>query len=151
GILALQGLPLHAQQTTTDTALDNDEEEDEPVVLSPFVVDSTQDRGYAATSTLAGTRIRTDLADIGSSISVITPEMLQDLGAKNNETILAYALNTEVGGVYGNFSGGVSQGASIRETNLFANPNSNTRVRGLSSADNTRNYFITDVPWDGYI
>ena len=105
GILALQAVPLHAQQTTTDNALDDEEEQDEPVVLSPFVVDSTQDRGYAATSTLAGTRIRTDLADVGSSIYVITREMLTDLGATNNETVLAYAVNTEVGGSRGNFSG----------------------------------------------
>src|SRR5690606_38642254 len=27
----------------------------------------------------------------------------------------------------------------------------NTRVRGLTSADNTRDYFLTDIPWDGYI
>jgi len=32
----------------------------------------------------------------------------------------------------------------------LAQPNNNTRVRGLTSADNTRNYFRTDVPWDGY-
>ena len=25
-----------------------------------------------------------------------------------------------------------------------------TRVRGLDSADNTRNYFISDIPWDGF-
>ena len=29
-------------------------------------------------------------------------------------------------------------------------PNTNTRVRGLDAADNTRNFFITDIPWDSY-
>lgn len=122
---------------------------DEVLELSPFVVDSTDDRGYQATNTLAGTRIRTDLADVGSSISVITAEMLQDLGAKNNETVLSYAVNTEVGGPRGNFSGGVKSG-TYQEQDLFVNPNGNTRVRGLTSADNTRNYFLSDIPWDGY-
>ncbi|HLP24770.1 MAG TPA: hypothetical protein VK477_03770, partial [Acidobacteriota bacterium] len=27
----------------------------------------------------------------------------------------------------------------------------NTRVRGLDAADNTRDYFLTEIPWDGYI
>ncbi|HRE82425.1 MAG TPA: hypothetical protein PLN52_15370, partial [Opitutaceae bacterium] len=119
------------------------------VVLNPFVVDVSRDRGYQATSTLAGTRIRTDLADVGSSISVVTKEMLSDLGATNNETVLAYTVNTEVGGPRGNFSGGVKS-TTYQEQDLFVNPNGNTRVRGLTSADNTRNYFLSDIPWDGY-
>ncbi len=36
------------------------------------------------------------------------------------------------------------------ESSHFTNPNQNTRVRGLTSADNTRDYFLTDIPWDGY-
>ncbi|HEU5078986.1 MAG TPA: TonB-dependent receptor plug domain-containing protein [Opitutaceae bacterium] len=121
------------------------------ITLSPFVVDASADRGYQASTTLAGTRIRTNLADVGSSISVITSEMLSDLGATNNETVLAFALNTEVGGPRGNFTGGVPQSSgTYSEYQLFTNPSTNTRVRGLSSADNTRNFFRTDVPWDSY-
>src|SRR5690606_7531025 len=41
-------------------------------------------------------------------------------------------------------------GAQLNETGRFANPNQNTRVRGLASADNARDYFLTDIPWDGY-
>ena len=137
-------------QAVTRGAVDADDE-DSTVVLSPFVVDTTQDRGYAATSTLAGTRIRTSLADIGSSISVMTKEFLRDVNANDNESALLYALNTEVGGPRGNFSGGVT--VSTQNTNelaLFSNPSANTRVRGLTSADNTRNYFLSDIPWDGY-
>ena len=29
-------------------------------------------------------------------------------------------------------------------------PQNNTRVRGLEAADNTRDYFLTDIPWDSY-
>lgn len=123
----------------------------DPIILSPFNVDASRDRGYQAASTLAGTRIRTNLADIGSSVSVMTEEFLRDIGATDNESALMYALNTEVGGPRGNFSGGVS--VSTQNTNelaLFSNPSGNTRVRGLTNADNTRNYFLSDVPWDGY-
>ncbi len=47
-------------------------DDEETIQLTPFEVTSTQDKGYQATETLAGTRIRTDLKDVGSAISVIT-------------------------------------------------------------------------------
>lgn len=141
--LAFSGANSLVAQESTDA-------NEEVFELSPFAVSGEENVGYRATSSLAGTRFRTELSDIGSSISVLTEEFLTDLGATDNETVLAYAVNTEVGGPRGNFSGGVSQGTVARESSLFANPNGNTRVRGLNSADNTRNYFTTDIPWDGY-
>jgi Ca-activated chloride channel family protein len=51
-----------------------------PIALSPFVVNEAQDKGtYTANSTLAGTRVRTDLKDVASSISVATSQFLQDV------------------------------------------------------------------------
>ena len=49
-----------------------------PVTLTPFVVAESEDRGYAATSTLAGTRLRTDLRDVGAAISVVTAQFMAD-------------------------------------------------------------------------
>ncbi len=138
----------HAQSAPADTATSG--EENEVVVLSPFTVSSSRDRGYQAADTLAGTRIRTDLADVGSAISVVTKEFLQDIGATDNESLLAYVVGTEVGGPRGNFSGAAIGSERTEEQGGFGNPNANTRVRGLTAADNTRNYFLTDVPWDGY-
>ncbi len=143
---------LHAQGTPPSAPSAGSEQADtETVILSPFVVDSSEDVGYQATSTLAGTRIRTDLADVGSAISVLTKEMISDLGGYNNETVLSYAVNTEVAGPRGNFSGANRSGPEghVGEGS-FANPNSNTRVRGLAEADSTRDFFLSDVPWDGY-
>jgi uncharacterized protein YfaS (alpha-2-macroglobulin family) len=37
--------------------------------LSPFCVEATEDAGYSAVSTLAGTRLRTELKDVASAIS----------------------------------------------------------------------------------
>ncbi len=74
---------------------------------------------------------------------------MQDIGATNNETLLQYTLGTEVGNIQGNFAG-VGDGATLNESGRFKNPNQNTRVRGLTAADNTREYFQTDIPWDGY-
>ncbi|HWA84610.1 MAG TPA: TonB-dependent receptor plug domain-containing protein, partial [Opitutus sp.] len=120
------------------------------MTLSPFVVNAAEDAGsYQATSTLAGTRVRTDLKDVASSLSVVTAQFLKDTGATNNETLLQYTTNTEVGGIYGNFAG---VGSTFTEgaTENFSPPHLNTRVRGLDSADNTRDYFRSDIPWDSY-
>ena len=119
--------------------------------MSPFTVETSAEQGgYRADSTLAGTRVRTDLKDLASSLTVVTAQFLRDTGATNNQTLLVYAPNTEIGGIYGNY-GGVGgtfvNGASEPD---LVRPNSNNRIRGLDSADNTRDYFLTDIPWDSF-
>ncbi len=140
--------PLLAQ--TTAPAAPSPKEKDEVLVLSPFEVSSADDTGYAATQTLAGTRIRTDLKDVGSAISVITKEFMNDIGATGNDTLLQYTTNAEVAGTRGTYAG-LGNGTSVDETNLLRSPNTNNnRVRGLAAADNTRDFFVTDIPWDSY-
>ncbi len=137
--------------TATTTTTTSDQTSEEVVKLSPFVVESTEGTGYHAESTLAGTRVRTDLKDVASSISVVTADFLRDIGATNNQTLLQYTTNTEVGGIYGNYAGvGNTFVNGANESSNFLKPNGNTRVRGLDSADNTRDYFLTDIPWDAY-
>jgi outer membrane receptor protein involved in Fe transport len=123
--------------------------DEDVVVLSPFEVTADSSNGYVATQTLAGSRINTRLEDVGSAISVVTAEFLKDTGATDNKTLLAYTTNTEVGGTQGNFRGSTG-GQYEDENSKFTNPNQNTRVRGLSAADNTRNFFGSAIPWDGY-
>jgi len=120
-------------------------DESDVVVLSPFVVEASDSNGYTATSTLAGTRVRTELKDLASAISVVTQQFLQDTGAKNNADLLVYTPSTEVGGLHGNFSG--AAGGFFATENTLS---TSTRVRGLDSADNTRDYFLTDIPWDSF-
>lgn len=137
-------------QTTAPAKGPKPAEPEETLVLSPFVVDASEDaESYAAKSTLAGTRVRTELKDIASSISVVTKQFLQDTGSKNSADLLVYTPNTEVGGVGGNFSGAAG-GLQYGEDSALRRPNNNTRVRGLDSADNTRDYFLTEIPWDGF-
>ncbi|MBK1880025.1 TonB-dependent receptor plug domain-containing protein [Pelagicoccus mobilis] len=127
-----------------------DEDTDEEVFeLSPFTVNSAEDTGYRATTTLAGTRLKTQIKDIGSAISVLTEEMFEDTGATDAATVLSYALNTEVAGDQGNFSGNTSAGdPNLSGTRV--NPQGAQRVRGLGRATLTRNYFLTDIPFDSY-
>ncbi|MDX2185908.1 MAG: TonB-dependent receptor plug domain-containing protein [Opitutaceae bacterium] len=123
---------------------------DEVVELSPFEVNSSEDAGsYAATSTLGGSRLKTDLRDVASSISVVTEQFLRDTASKNNQDLLVYTTGTEVGGLVGNFAG-TGNGNNISENRSLVSPNNNTRVRGLEEADNTRDFFLTDIPWDSY-
>jgi hypothetical protein len=125
-------------------------EDEEIIELSPFVVEAAEDAGsYTATATLAGSRIRTELKDVGSAISVVTGQFLQDTGATNNETLLVYTTNTEVAGLGGNYSS-VGNGRNLDDTAQRMAPHQSTRVRGLGQADNTRDFFLTDIPWDSY-
>ncbi len=122
---------------------------DDLITLNPFEVTTSKDTGYQATETLAGTRIRTNLADVGSAIQVVTKEFLQDIGATDNLSLLQYTTNAEVGGTLGTYAG-LGNGTSVDETANLRAPSSAQRVRGLASADNTRDFFGTDIPWDSY-
>lgn len=140
GLLAVLG-------TASAPNVSAQEADEEVYQLTPFEISASEDTGYIATSTLAGTRMRMNLNDVGSSISVFTEELMDDLGAVDNETLLAYGLGTEVGGARGNFINPNTEG--LENDNLI-DPQSNNRIRGLTNADTTRNYFKSDVPWDGY-
>ncbi|HYP18346.1 MAG TPA: TonB-dependent receptor plug domain-containing protein [Opitutus sp.] len=122
---------------------------DEVVVLSPFSVSAAEDEGYVATSTMAGTRIRTNLRDVGSAISVLTEQFFKDTGATSAESTLIYATNAEVGGLGGTMSGASITNYADYETQRYR-PQTNTRIRGLASADLTRDLFLTDIPFNTY-
>ena len=146
---------LHAQSVTTQppssstTSTTTPVADEEITKLSPFEVTTSKDTGYAATETLAGTRIRTNLSDVGASISVLTKQFLQDVGATDNSTLLQYTTNAEVAGTRGTYAG-VGNGATVSEEDNLRSPQSAQRVRGLAPADNARNFYITDIPWDFY-
>ena len=147
GIVLIATLSFSSLLPTVTLAQEEDEEE--IFELSPFTVEDDPDLGYLALSSLAGTRLNTRLEDVGTSISVLTKEFLDDVGATDNRDLLLYVTNAEVGGVRGNFTG-TGSGANLTENHLFTRPNNNTRLRGLASSDNTRNYFRSLIPFDSY-
>lgn len=135
-------MPLHAQQST---------DEEEIHELSPFTVEGDDSEGYRAGSTLAGSRLRTPLRDVGSAIQVITEEFFEDTGATDAGTMLAYTLGTETGGTQGNFSGNGFDGAGrANQDSARRAPTSNQRVRGLGAATLTRDFFLTTIGFDSY-
>lgn len=145
--VALAPATLVAQSTAPATAPAPADED--VVILSPFEVSAEQQSsGYATASTLAGNRLNTDLRDLGTALSVYNSEFMNDIGATDQRSLLQYTLGTEVGGVLGNYSG--SGGGNAPNTSANLGPQSSNRVRGLVSADNTRDLYLTNIPWDGY-
>ncbi len=150
--------PVFAQaqaQATANTA------PAEPVFeLSPFQVDASQDRGYYAENTLAGSRLRTNIADLGSSITVVTMQQMQDTGSIDINDVFRYEANTEGSSTYTpaiqslrndgvvDVNAGFTQGGDGQpQTNATAN-----RVRGIGVPSSSYNYYpsISQVPVDAY-
>jgi len=147
GLNAQTTAPTGSSSGTPSASPNGLNEEGDVIQLSPFVVSADEDQGYSAKATLAGTRIRTELKDVGSSISVITQKFLQDTNSTKAAELLVYTPNTEVAGQGGNYLG---KGDGQVLTGISTNLNPSTRVRGLTEADNARDFFLTDIPWDSY-
>lgn len=98
-LLSVTTLSVHGQTAAPSapesTAADTPPRSD-TITLSPFVVDATKDRGYAASNTQAGSRLNSRLIDTPSAISVMTTEFLKDIGASNIDTAITFGTNIEV-------------------------------------------------------
>lgn len=96
--LALAALLLAAPcSAAAQTAPVSTPADDETIVLSPFTVDSTQDRGYRASNSIGGTRVNTPLKDVPMNIQVVTDELIRDLGAIDASESLRFQAGVEVG------------------------------------------------------
>lgn len=128
-------------------------DEEEVYDLTAFSVVEEEAEGYRATNTLAGSRLKTPLKDVGQSISILTEEFFDDTGATDAETALSYVMSVEVSGEQGNFAGSAIGGGGQNSTdtrNAMRSPQQTQRVRGLARAELTRSYFLTDIPFDTY-
>lgn len=141
----LAGTPFAIAQRVDDTEVDAEES----IVLSPFTVESSQEVGYQANSTLAGTRINTKLSNLSNSITVATKEFMEDLDVTDATNLLPFLGNIETSGADGGFAG-VGIGNTIQLNSVNRDPSTNNRVRGLSRADNSRNYMPTGIVFDSY-
>ena len=117
--------------------------QEEALVLSPFTVSTNSDTGYAATSTLGGTRLKSELRDVASQIDVMTSEFLEDIGALTLDEAVRYSMNIESNDE--NFSPGTDA-----NTNSVFSSAYGSRTRGLSRSNNTHDFFETNVPLDTY-
>lgn len=112
------------------------------VILSPFIIASSQYEGYQSQVTLSGAGMRVSIDEIGSAVSVITPKFLEDTASRDLRDALVHQVGIEVGGFGGNFAGSTNEPALTN--------NVSTRVRGLAAADLTRGFFRSAIPNDAY-
>ncbi len=129
-------------------------------MLSPFVVSTERDTGYFAANTLAGSRMNTNISDLGASISVITKQEMEDTASVDINDVFRYQVNTEGSSTYTpatlafrsdgflDVNAGGTQGNSLT---VFSNATAN-RVRGLGVPTQAINYYpsIGQIPLDAY-
>jgi hypothetical protein len=101
--------------------------------LSPFQVNATEDRGYAAANTLSGTRLNSRLEDIAGSISVVTKQQLIDTAALDINDIFLFEVGTEGTGQFTDTATD-GRGEGVWD-NVAGNPTGANRVRGLAAAN----------------
>ena len=130
---------------------DNEDNEDNTYELTPFTIEDDANVGYLATLTLAGGRIQQNLKDTGAAVQVITAEFMDDIGASSIEELLQYTTSSEVAGILGNFTGADEAGTGTISTGeARRDPDGSARIRGIAAPDRTRNFFITDIPFNTY-
>jgi outer membrane receptor protein involved in Fe transport len=132
----LSPLPGHAQTAPARAAV-----EDEPVVLSPFVVNTNKDIGYMANSTLSGTRTNTDIKDIGNPIDIFTSELMKDLAIQDIQDLTAFA-----NGVEPNAAGDFNSDGQEREVWNY----NYMQIRGFKTGALTRNFMDLNAQFEAY-
>jgi hypothetical protein len=119
--------------------------------LPPFEVQSSsKDIGYYTQNTTMGTRLNSNLGDLGSSITVISKQQMTDTSSVSINDLFLYEASTEGTENYtavGSFGKGAGVGDSIQSSPQTAN-----RIRGLGAVDITRDYFIANpaIQLDSY-
>ena len=108
---------------------------DQTVVLNPFVISVDTDDGYAPTETLSGTRLKAPVKDVASAISIISADMLSDLGALNFNDVLDFLPSTAR---YQSNEGDVDNNGQRTGTPFT--------VRGFRSDSLTTNFFTAMTP-----
>lgn len=109
------------------------------VELNPFVVDVSRDTGYAATETLSGTRMKTEVKDLASPLTILTEEFLSDIGATNFSDIVEFMPGAET---Y-RFDDSDLRGEQTMNGRTFT-------ARGFRADSQAREFFTTQIALDSY-
>ncbi len=117
---------------------------EEVVELSPFSVTETSGTGYKVKDTLAGTRLRSDVGDVGASITEISKDFINDLGISNVMDLANFLPSTEKE----SSQVAVGDGSGPFRAQRF-------NIRGIFTESIGRNFFTSAVgeympPSDGY-
>jgi len=129
-----------AQTTTPSAETEATGNPSKAVKLSVFEVNADKDTGYAASTSMSGTRTNEKLANLPNSISVMTGEFLEDLALNNYFDAVGFAVNAEN---VSNANGTVGAASGNRSGNQVD-------IRGLASIRQFRDGFPWYVSTDTY-
>ncbi len=132
-----------AQTTSPATASTT---EDEAIVLSPFNVDVSKDKGYRATNSISGTRLNTAIKDLPMPLEVITEQFLRDTGSTDLRQSLRYSsgillqTQNDYGAAAGSFS--TTPGKINNPEGQTASPDqTHMKIRGFETESVLRDGF----------
>lgn len=131
---------------------------DGTVKLSPFTVTTDKDQGYYAENTLAGSRLNSNLADLGASITVVTKQQMEDTASVDINDVFRFEANTEGSDTYTPqiFDRGTAKdqlaGYSFGNTGSVQTNATANRIRGLGVPDMTVDFYPVNnrLPFDIY-
>ena len=117
-----------------------DESDDEEVIeLSPFVVETSGDRGYLSTNSTSGTSLNTLIRDLPIPLEVVNRELIEDLQANDMKEALEYSAGVHMTS-FQNTTGAVSNFAdsSPSSVNLNAEFTNTISLRGYTVPNTQR-------------
>lgn len=89
-----------AMPAQTPAALAAGTAPEQTVQLTAFEVASTRDSGYRATNSVSGTRVNAKLMDVPQTVSVLTSDFIQDIGATDLDEALIYTSGVGTAGFF---------------------------------------------------
>ncbi|MCF3650585.1 TonB-dependent siderophore receptor [Synoicihabitans lomoniglobus] len=135
-LLSICILALPALAQTTPPA-----GEEDVVELSPFTVTTSNDHGYMANSTLAGSRTNTELKDIANPLDIITKELIADMAVEDIQDLTLFA-----NGVSPNAAGDYNSDGQEREVWNY----NYMEIRGFKVGSATRNFMDLNAQFEAY-
>eukprot|EP01031_Cornospumella_fuschlensis_P045163 gene45163-55246_t len=139
GALLVFTFAAPGEAQSVSTAADAKAPAEAPVELSPFVINGDSDKGYVATSSLAGSRVNTPLKDIAAQIDVLTPEFLSDITATNMEEAIVFTTNN-----------GGSNEQNVGPNDGTQSTRAVGRARGFDAITPSADFYATNLPSDFY-
>jgi hypothetical protein len=118
------------------------------VKLSPFEV-TGDTKGYFAPTAMSGTRLNSKLEDLGSSVTVVTKQQMEDFALLDINDVFLYEASTEGTGNFTSFE--VDRNGTVID-NVAGDPNNANRIRGITSANISIGGYPSDrrVPVDAW-
>jgi iron complex outermembrane recepter protein len=111
--------------------------QNDTIVMNPFVISTEGDVGYLAQSSLSGSRLNTNIADLAQPMTSFTAEFLADVGLYNVDDLSQFMTNTKTDYPEGD--------------NLFKDADSaRFQIRGLPAYNYAVNFFQTNLRLDFY-